>query len=111
MGVGHLLISCVVVCVDEILERVQGRQERRAAEQAEKTTTDTTKIEEETPTHCSQLPDHRELQDPEYKEEASSQGKIVVALLCELCIAYEVLFWMHISCSLLRIATMFLLIW
>ncbi|XP_036797158.1 nucleosome-remodeling factor subunit BPTF isoform X8 [Oncorhynchus mykiss] len=58
---------------DEILERVQGRQERRAAEQAEKTTTDTTKIEEETPTHCSQLPDHRELQDPEYKEEASSQ--------------------------------------
>ncbi|XP_052347262.1 nucleosome-remodeling factor subunit BPTF-like isoform X7 [Oncorhynchus keta] len=58
---------------DEILERVQGRQERRAAEQAEKGTTDTTKIEEETPTHCSQLPDHRELQDSEYKEEASSQ--------------------------------------
>uniref|UniRef100_A0A8C7FYX1 Bromodomain PHD finger transcription factor n=1 Tax=Oncorhynchus kisutch TaxID=8019 RepID=A0A8C7FYX1_ONCKI len=58
---------------DEILERVQGRQERRAAEQAEKATTDTTKIEEETPTHCSQLPDHRGLQDPEYKEEASSQ--------------------------------------
>ncbi|XP_064842659.1 nucleosome-remodeling factor subunit BPTF-like isoform X6 [Oncorhynchus masou masou] len=58
---------------DEILERVQGRQERRALEQAEKATTDTTKIEEETPTHCSQLPDHRELQDPEYKEEASSQ--------------------------------------
>ncbi|XP_036797157.1 nucleosome-remodeling factor subunit BPTF isoform X7 [Oncorhynchus mykiss] len=61
---------------DEILERVQGRQERRAAEQAEKTTTDTTKIEEETPTHCSQLPDHRELQDPEYKEEASSQAAV-----------------------------------
>ncbi|XP_052347263.1 nucleosome-remodeling factor subunit BPTF-like isoform X8 [Oncorhynchus keta] len=59
---------------DEILERVQGRQERRAAEQAEKGTTDTTKIEEETPTHCSQLPDHRELQDSEYKEEASSQA-------------------------------------
>ncbi|XP_071028388.1 nucleosome-remodeling factor subunit BPTF-like isoform X8 [Oncorhynchus clarkii lewisi] len=58
---------------DEILERVQGRQERRAAEQAEKATTDTTKIEEETPTHCSQLPDHRELQDSESKEEASSQ--------------------------------------
>nr|XP_029481520.1 nucleosome-remodeling factor subunit BPTF-like isoform X8 [Oncorhynchus nerka] len=58
---------------DEILERVQGRQERRAEEQAEMVTTDTTKIEEETPTHCSQLPDHRELQDPEYKEEASSQ--------------------------------------
>ncbi|XP_070958261.1 nucleosome-remodeling factor subunit BPTF-like isoform X8 [Oncorhynchus clarkii lewisi] len=58
---------------DEILERVQGRQERRAVGQAEKATTDTTKIEEETPTHCSQLPDHRELQDPEYKEEASSQ--------------------------------------
>nr|XP_029481521.1 nucleosome-remodeling factor subunit BPTF-like isoform X9 [Oncorhynchus nerka] len=59
---------------DEILERVQGRQERRAEEQAEMVTTDTTKIEEETPTHCSQLPDHRELQDPEYKEEASSQA-------------------------------------
>ncbi|XP_070958263.1 nucleosome-remodeling factor subunit BPTF-like isoform X10 [Oncorhynchus clarkii lewisi] len=59
---------------DEILERVQGRQERRAVGQAEKATTDTTKIEEETPTHCSQLPDHRELQDPEYKEEASSQA-------------------------------------
>ncbi|XP_055753761.1 nucleosome-remodeling factor subunit BPTF-like isoform X2 [Salvelinus fontinalis] len=66
---------------DEILERVQGRQERRAAEQAEKATTDTTKIEEETPTHCSPLPDHRELQDPEYKEDASSQGKTGVALL------------------------------
>ncbi|XP_064842660.1 nucleosome-remodeling factor subunit BPTF-like isoform X7 [Oncorhynchus masou masou] len=61
---------------DEILERVQGRQERRALEQAEKATTDTTKIEEETPTHCSQLPDHRELQDPEYKEEASSQAAV-----------------------------------
>nr|XP_046188057.1 nucleosome-remodeling factor subunit BPTF-like isoform X3 [Oncorhynchus gorbuscha] len=59
---------------DEILERVQGRQERRAAEQAENATTDTTKIEEETPTQCSQLPDHRELKDPEYKEEASSQA-------------------------------------
>ncbi|XP_036794494.1 nucleosome-remodeling factor subunit BPTF isoform X6 [Oncorhynchus mykiss] len=58
---------------DEILERVQGRQERRVAEQAEKATTDTTKIEEETPTHCSQLPDHRALQDSESKEEASSQ--------------------------------------
>ncbi|XP_029583995.1 nucleosome-remodeling factor subunit BPTF isoform X6 [Salmo trutta] len=58
---------------DEILEHVQGRQERRAAEQAEKAPTDTTKIEEETPTHCSPLPDHRELQDPESKEEASSQ--------------------------------------
>ncbi|XP_029621597.1 nucleosome-remodeling factor subunit BPTF isoform X7 [Salmo trutta] len=58
---------------DEILERVQGRQERRAVEQAEKAPTDTTKIEEETPTHCSPLPDHRELQDPESKEEASSQ--------------------------------------
>ncbi|KAM9473310.1 nucleosome-remodeling factor subunit BPTF-like isoform 8-T8 [Salvelinus alpinus] len=66
---------------DEILERVQGRQERRAAEQAEKATTDTTKIEEETPTHCSPLPDHRELQGPEYKEDASSQGKTGVALL------------------------------
>ncbi|XP_070958259.1 nucleosome-remodeling factor subunit BPTF-like isoform X6 [Oncorhynchus clarkii lewisi] len=61
---------------DEILERVQGRQERRAVGQAEKATTDTTKIEEETPTHCSQLPDHRELQDPEYKEEASSQAAV-----------------------------------
>uniref|UniRef100_A0A673WVK5 Bromodomain PHD finger transcription factor n=1 Tax=Salmo trutta TaxID=8032 RepID=A0A673WVK5_SALTR len=59
---------------DEILEHVQGRQERRAAEQAEKAPTDTTKIEEETPTHCSPLPDHRELQDPESKEEASSQA-------------------------------------
>eukprot|EP00063_Salmo_salar_P084183 XP_014059018.1 PREDICTED: nucleosome-remodeling factor subunit BPTF-like [Salmo salar] len=59
---------------DEILERVQGRQERRAVEQAEKAPTDTTKIEEETPTHCSPLPDHRELQDPESKEEASSQA-------------------------------------
>ncbi|XP_031683605.1 nucleosome-remodeling factor subunit BPTF isoform X4 [Oncorhynchus kisutch] len=58
---------------DEILERVQGRQERRAVEQAEKATTDTTKIEEETPTHCSPLSDHRELQDSESKEEASSQ--------------------------------------
>ncbi|XP_052374988.1 nucleosome-remodeling factor subunit BPTF-like isoform X5 [Oncorhynchus keta] len=58
---------------DEILERVQGRQERRESEQAKKATTDTTKIEEETPTHCSQLPDHRELQDSESKEEASSQ--------------------------------------
>nr|XP_029492681.1 nucleosome-remodeling factor subunit BPTF-like [Oncorhynchus nerka] len=58
---------------DEILERVQGRQERRAPEQAEKATTDTTKIEEETPTHCSPLSDHRELQDSESKEEASSQ--------------------------------------
>eukprot|EP00063_Salmo_salar_P074206 XP_014049041.1 PREDICTED: nucleosome-remodeling factor subunit BPTF-like [Salmo salar] len=58
----------------EILERVQGRQERRAVEQAEKAPTDTTKIEEETPTHCSPLPDHRELQDPESKEEASSQA-------------------------------------
>nr|XP_046160318.1 nucleosome-remodeling factor subunit BPTF [Oncorhynchus gorbuscha] len=58
---------------DEILERVQGRQERRASEQAEKATTDTTKIEEETPTHCSPLSDHRELQDSESKEEASSQ--------------------------------------
>ncbi|XP_071241119.1 nucleosome-remodeling factor subunit BPTF-like isoform X8 [Salvelinus alpinus] len=66
---------------DEILERVQGRQERRAAEQAEKATTDTTKIEEETPTHCSPLPDHRELQGPEYKEDARSQGKTGVALL------------------------------
>ncbi|KAM9472506.1 nucleosome-remodeling factor subunit BPTF-like isoform 17-T17 [Salvelinus alpinus] len=66
---------------DEILERVHGRQERRAAEQAEKATKDTTKIEEETPTHCSPLPDHRELQDPESKEEASSQGKTGVALL------------------------------
>uniref|UniRef100_A0A8C7SDJ1 Bromodomain PHD finger transcription factor n=1 Tax=Oncorhynchus mykiss TaxID=8022 RepID=A0A8C7SDJ1_ONCMY len=73
---------------DEILERVQGRQERRVAEQAEKATTDTTKIEEETPTHCSQLPDHRALQDSESKEEASSQGKTGIALLCELCIAY-----------------------
>lgn len=81
MGVGYLFISCVVVCVDEILERVQGRQERRAVEQAEKAPTDTTKIEEETPTHCSPLPDHRELQDPESKEEASSQGKTGVALL------------------------------
>uniref|UniRef100_A0A673YL68 Bromodomain PHD finger transcription factor n=1 Tax=Salmo trutta TaxID=8032 RepID=A0A673YL68_SALTR len=61
---------------DEILERVQGRQERRAVEQAEKAPTDTTKIEEETPTHCSPLPDHRELQDPESKEEASSQGSL-----------------------------------
>ncbi|XP_064843918.1 nucleosome-remodeling factor subunit BPTF [Oncorhynchus masou masou] len=58
---------------DEILERVQGRPERRAAEQAEKASTDTTKIEEETPTHCTQLPDHRELQDSESKEETSSQ--------------------------------------
>ncbi|XP_042183824.1 nucleosome-remodeling factor subunit BPTF [Oncorhynchus tshawytscha] len=58
---------------DEILERVQGRQERRAVEQAEKATTDTTKIEEETPTHCSPLSDHRELEDSESKEEASSQ--------------------------------------
>ncbi|XP_042163038.1 LOW QUALITY PROTEIN: nucleosome-remodeling factor subunit BPTF-like, partial [Oncorhynchus tshawytscha] len=66
----------LVAANDEILERVQGRQERRAVEQAEKATTDTTKIEEETPTHCSQLPDHRGLQDPEYKEEASSQAAV-----------------------------------
>ncbi|XP_045069264.1 nucleosome-remodeling factor subunit BPTF-like isoform X4 [Coregonus clupeaformis] len=68
---------------DEILERVQARQEQRAAEQAEKASQvagdnnpaiDTTKTEEETPTHCSPRPDNRELQDPESEEEASSQA-------------------------------------
>uniref|UniRef100_A0A6Q2WS45 Bromodomain PHD finger transcription factor n=1 Tax=Esox lucius TaxID=8010 RepID=A0A6Q2WS45_ESOLU len=80
-NVEPLLISFVVLYVEEILERVQSKQERPTGEQAgvaeqagadDSSNTNSTKTDRETPPESSARPDHGALKDSQSKEEPSA---------------------------------------